>query len=270
MIIDTHAHLDVKEFDHDRNETIERTNTLGVKKIVTVGVDLESSEKALSLAQKYESVFAAVGIQPEEVDRYIDDNLKLKTDTRNRLENLCKRKKAVAIGECGLDYKLIKNSNISGEEVKKEKQREVFRMNLGLAILTDLPIVVHNREADEDTLREIRRYKETKRLRGVIHCFTGDLKFAEEFLNLGFYISFSGIITFLSSEKLRGVVKEIPLDKILTETDSPFLAPQAYRGQRNEPAYVIEVVKKIAEIKNLKFEEVCLTTSENAQRLFRI
>jgi len=286
MIIETHTHLDMKEFDDDRSEIIERVGTLGVNKIITVGVDLESSEKALAFAQKYESVFAAVGIQPEEVDRYFTEasynhesihDFKLRVDISQKLDVLARHKKVVAIGECGLDYHNLKkefpSAALGGDsflEIQREKQKDIFRRQLGLAVLLDLPVIIHNREADEDTLLEIQRYRETKRLRGVIHCFTGDLKFAKEFLNLGFYISFSGIITFLSSEKLREVVKEIPLDKTLTETDSPFLAPQAYRGQRNEPAYVIEVVKKIAEIKNLKFEEVCLTTSENAQRLFRI
>lgn len=270
MIIDSHAHLDMKDFDKDREEVIEEASKAGIEKIITVGVDIESSQKAVELSQKYGSVFAAVGIQPEETNRYIDDDLKLKTDTRNRLENLCQRKKIVAIGECGLDYRLIKGSSTSEEEIKKEKQKEILRMNLGLAILMNLPVIVHNREADEDTIREIRRYKETKRLRGVIHCFTGSLEFAKKIIDLGFLLSFTGIITYPNAQELQKVVKEIPLDKIMVETDAPFLAPQSYRGRRNEPAYVMEVIKQLAEIKKIKFEELCLATSENAQRLFRI
>lgn len=286
MIIDTHCHLDLEEFDKDREEVIERALKIGSEKIITVGVDILSSQKAVELSQKYRSVFAAVGIQPEEIDKYIEEtpcnhesipDYKLNIDVNKKLTALAKSKRVVAIGEIGLDYRWLKKGSASAAlekdsplEVQKEKQKDIFRRQLGLAVLMDLPVIVHNREADEDTLREIRRYKETKRLRGVIHCFTGSLEFAKKIIDAGFLLSFTGIITYPNAQELQKVVKEIPLDKIMVETDAPFLAPQAYRGRRNEPSFILEVTKKVAEIKNLNFEEICFNTSENAQRLFRI
>lgn len=281
MIIDTHAHLDMKEFNSDRDEVIKRALEAGVEKIITVGVDLASSQKAVELSRKYGSVYAAVGIQPEEVDQYFDEN-KLKMDVRVELEKLARNKparrrggKVVALGECGLDYYHLQKESPSEEgnsliKTEKEKQKGIFRRQLGLAVLLDLPVIVHNREADEDVMGEILRYKETKKLRGVFHCFTGPLDFARKIFDLGFLISFTGLITYPKNEELRKVVKEIPLDKMMVETDAPFLAPQSHRGQRNEPSFVVEVVKQIALIKGIDIEKVAEITTQNAQNLFRI
>lgn len=276
MIIDTHTHLDMKEFEPDRDEVIKRALASDVSKIITVGVDLESSKNAVELSQKYPEVYAAVGIQPEEVDKYIDDELKLKTDFRHNLEELARNLKVVAIGECGLDHKYTREKYTSTreQELEYEKQKEIFRRQLGLAVTLDLPVIVHCREAEEDIITEVTRYKDTKKLRGVIHCFTvppnGGKPFARKVLNAGFYISFSGIITFPNAKDLREVAKEIPLDRILVETDSPFLAPQSHRSKRNEPTFVTEVVKQIAQIKGIDEQEVLGITTQNAKNLFGV
>ena len=171
-----------------------------------------------------------------------------------------------------MDYKYIKEKSpyakASGD--LRQKQIEIFRRQLGLAVMLDLPVIDHCREAEEDIVSEMSRYKETKKLRGVIHCFTGTLNFAEEVLGLKFYISFSGIITFPSAKDLREVAKEIPLDRILVETDSPLIAPQSHRGERNEPSYVLEVVKTIGQIRNLPPETVSDITTKNAGTIFNL
>lgn len=285
MIIDTHAHLDMKEFGPDRDEVIKRAVKAGVTKIITVGVYVESSKKAVELSQKYPEVYAAVGIQPEEVYKYFVESscyhesihdCKPSANINRELTTLARNKKVVAIGEIGLDYKFARNKVIgnkeirSTEEVERGKQKEIFRRQLGLAVTLDLPVIVHCREAEEDVITEIVRYKDTKKLRGVIHCFTGTEPFARKVLECGFYISFSGIITFPSAKDLREVAKEVPLDRILAETDSPLIAPQSHRGERNEPVFVIEVVKEIAKIKGIDQQEVSKITTQNAKNLFRI
>lgn len=282
MVIDTHAHLDLGPFDRDRDEVIRRARAAGVELIINPGVDLKSSQKAAALSQKYQTVYAAVGIQPEEVDQYFEDEpdpkffnpRQIKIDVRVELEKLAKNKKVVAVGECGLDYKYIRDKVKSDKEelisLEKEKQKDIFRRQLGTAVLLDLPVVVHCREAEADVMSEILRYKETKKLRGVFHCFTGTVSFARMVLEAGFYISFTGIVTYPNAQDLRKVVAEIPLGKILVETDSPFLSPQFHRGQRNEPSFVPAVVEEIAQIKKLTADEVSLVTTENSRRLFRI
>ncbi len=282
MIIDTHTHLDMREFNSDRDDVIKRAGESGVEKIVTVGVDLAGSKQAAELSQKYDGVYAAVGIQPEEIDQYFEESpdpkflnpRKIKIDVRLELEKLAQNKKVMAIGECGLDYKFIREKVKGNIEelinLEKEKQKDIFRRQIGLAVLLDLPLIIHNREADEDVMDEILRYKDTKKLRGVFHCFTETLEFAKKTFDLGFMISFTGIITYPNAKELREVVRSISLEKIMVETDSPFLAPQSRRGQRNEPAFVVEIVKAIAKIRGLSFEQVAATTSQNARRLFRL
>lgn len=296
MIIDTHAHLDSEEFEPDRPEVLARAQAANIQTIINPGIDLASSRAAIEIAQKYQNVYAAVGIQPEEIDKYFDEEeigrtepqggerpapdrifglgAGVKIDVRTELESLAKNKRVVAVGECGLDYKSIREKlKINNEaliKLEKEKQKDIFRRQLGTAILLDLPVIVHNREADEDIINEISRYRETKKLRGVFHCFTGSQELSKTILDLGFMISFTGIITYPNAKELRRIIKEIPLEKMLVETDAPLLAPQARRGERNEPAFVTEVIKTIAEIKNLTFEEIAQQTSQNAKRLFKI
>lgn len=282
MIIDSHCHLDLKDFNPDRDEVINRAESCDVEIIINPGIDLESSRRAIELSQKYSGVYAAVGIQPEEVNQYFETEpdpkflnpAKIKIDVRTELTRLAQNGKVVAIGECGLDYKYIsskfgvQSSEKSG--IEKEKQKDVFRRQLGTAVLLDLPVIIHNREADEDILAEIQRYTETKKLRGVFHCFTGTEPFARKILEHDFLISFTGLITYPKNDELRKVIKELPLEKIMVETDAPFLAPQNHRGDRNEPAFVTEVVKTIAEIKSLPPDEVSRITSQNTRRAFKI
>lgn len=282
MIVDSHAHLDLKDFDADRDEVIQRAGRAGVLLIVNPGIDLASSHRAVELSQKHTEVYAAVGIQPEEIDQYFEESpdpkflnpRKIKIDIRVELEKLAQNKKVVAVGECGLDYKHVREKlGIDNEELiklEKEKQKDIFRRQLGTAVLLDLPVIVHNREADEDILAEISRYQETKKLRGVFHCFTGTESFARNILASGFYVSFTGLITYPKNAGLRKVIKEIPLEKILVETDAPFLAPQSHRGARNEPSFVVEVVKQIALTKGMTVEEVSKITTQNAKELFRL
>lgn len=282
MAIDTHAHLDMKEFDADRDAVIKRAVENGVEKIIAVGIDLESSQKAVDLSKRYDEIYAAVGIQPEEVDQYFEnkpgtellDPQKIRIDVRSEIEKLSKNKKVVAIGECGIDYKHIREKlRINNEELKNlemEKQKDVFRRQLGTAVLVDLPVIIHNREAEEDIIKEILRYKDTGKLRGVFHCFTGTLEFAQRVIDLGFMISFTGLITYPKNDGLRKVIKEIPLEKMVVETDSPFLAPQPHRGERDEPFYLLEIIKEIAGIKGVNEEKVSQITTQNAKNLFRI
>jgi len=278
MIIDSHAHLDMKEFDSDRDAVIKRAIETGVEKIVSVGVDLESSHRAVELSQNYPNVYAAVGIQPEEIDQYFGGGSdstnfnpqKIRTDVRLELEKLTLNKKVVAIGECGLDYKYIREKSPSAKASGdlREKQKDIFRRQLGTAVLLDLPIIIHNREADEDVISEILRYKDTKKLRGVFHCFTGTLEFAHRIIDLGFMISFTGIITYPKNGELRKVVKEIPLDKIMVETDSPFLAPD--RKFPNEPARISFIAEFIANIIKVSKNDLAKITTGNAKKLFNI
>ena len=270
MIVDTHTHLDMKEFETDREEVIKRAVDTSVTKMITVGVDLESSKKAVALSQKYPEVYAAVGIQPEEIDKYMDDELKLKSDFRRDLEELAANGKVIAIGEIGLDYKYIKEKSpyakASGD--LRQKQIEIFRRQLGLAVMLDLPVIVHCREAEEDIVSEMSRYKETKKLRGVIHCFTGTLEEAQQYIDLGFYIGINGIIFKFNIDE---VIKKTSLDKILVETDCPYLTPPAEgKDKRNEPIFIKHVIQKIVDLKGISFQEVADKTTENARKLFKI
>lgn len=272
MIIDTHCHLDMKEFETDRDEVVKRATENGVSLMINPGVDLESSQKAIILSQRYESVFTAVGVQPEEVDQYFGGEEPV--DIRHPLERLSHHPKVVAIGECGLDYKYAKTKFQSQGtdlvEREKERQKDIFRRQLGAAVLLDLPLIIHNREADEDILKELSQYVPTKRLRGIFHCFTGTTELAQKVFELGFLVSFTGIITYPNSSTLRETIKGLPLEKIMVETDAPFLAPQSRRGQRNEPTFVKEVVQMIAQIKGTDVAQIENQTSQNAQELFHL
>jgi TatD DNase family protein len=261
MIIDTHAHLNFKAFDRDYKQVIQRAFAAGVVSIINVGSDLKTSPKAISIAEEYKKgVYAAVSIHPIHVGEIRDLRVEIE-----KLRKLAYNSKVVAIGETGLDYFKLK---IKNEKLKIEKQKELFKAQLKLAKELNLPVIIHSRDAYEDTLGILT--EEGKGLKGVIHCFLGNLQQAEQFLNLGFYISFIGMITFPKKEEVHEAIYGIPLHKIMVETDCPFAAPLPYRGQRNEPAYVVEVAKKIAEIKGVSFEEIAKATTENAKKLFKI
>ncbi len=254
MLIDTHAHLDDARFDGDRDAMIARAREAGVEHLVTIGCDLTTSRAAVELADRYPFVYATVGVHPHEAkqigDSWYDD-----------LRRLAQHKKVVAYGEIGLDY----HYNHSPPKL----QRERFREQIVLARELRLPIVVHTREAQDDTIA-ILKEENAADVGGVFHCFSGDARLAKDALDLGFLLSFSGVITFQNATMLRDIVKTVPMDRILVETDSPYLTPAPHRGTRNEPAHVRLVAEKIAAIQGMTADQVAELTSQNARRVFKI
>jgi len=255
MLIDTHAHLDDRRFNRDRDRVIERAKKEGITTIIHIGFDKESSLNACSMAEKYEDIYAAVGVHPHDAKDASDDVLEL-------IYNLAKtKKKVVAVGEIGLDY----YRDLSPRDV----QKRVFSHQIALAKELDLPIVVHDRDAHGDVLK-ILKEERAGRVGGILHCFSGSREMAEECIKMGFYISFAGPITYSNARRLVEVARYVPLDRFLIETDCPYLTPEPYRGKRNEPAYVKLVAQKAAEIKGITFEELAKITTANAKEVFRI
>ncbi len=258
MYIDSHAHLEGREFDPDREAVIQRAIEAGVEIIVCVGdgeVAADSHAAAFRIAEQYPFIYTTVGVHPHEA-RLLDDNLYAK------LMDLSQHPKVIAWGEIGLDYHY--------DNSPRDVQREAFRKQLRMARERGLPVSIHTREAEADTLAILGDEWKGSGLGGVIHCFTGTRAFAEAAVELGFYISFSGVITFKKVEALRETARSIPVDRILIETDSPFLAPIPYRGRRNEPAYVIETARVIGDLRGIESGELGRQTSENFKRLFAI
>lgn len=250
MMIDSHAHLEMPEFDADRAQVIERARQVGICRIVTVGTNLELSRKALALARQYDFVYATVGTHPHDTER-------ANQKTLEELKILAKEPKVVAWGEIGLDY----FRNLSS----KAKQVEMFDKQLSLARELELPVVIHSRDAHEETLSMIRA---SGVRRGVFHCFSGDWALARRCIDLGFYISIPGVVTFSKAKMMQDVVRQIPLESLLLETDCPYLAPTPHRGTRNEPSYLTHTAKKVAEIKGMDWEEAARATVANTQKLF--
>ncbi|MCX5846876.1 MAG: TatD family hydrolase [Deltaproteobacteria bacterium] len=253
MLADSHAHLEMNDFDRDRDEVIRRAENAGVDLIITVGTTLDDCRKAVSIANKYKNVYAAIGIHPHEV-KDIDET------TYETLKKLAKMDKVVAFGEIGLDF----FRNLSPRDVQIRR----FGEQLELASEIGLPIIIHDRDAHQETLEMLGGWK--GKHRGVVHCFSGNYKMAEKCLEMGFFISIPGAITFGKSEKLRDVVRNIPVTDILVETDAPYLTPHPNRGKRNEPAYVIHTARKVAEIKGLSLEELASVTYQNTRNVFGI
>ncbi|MFA6190534.1 MAG: TatD family hydrolase [Candidatus Staskawiczbacteria bacterium] len=271
MIIDTHSHLNFKAYDADRAEVIKRTKEAGVV-CINVGTKYETSKHAVELAEKNEDMYAAIGLHPIHIKT---DLMKLRMDLdeggfaplgeefdAERYKELAKSKKVVAIGEVGLDY-YYKPKGTAKKEKFKQLQKEIFFKQLQMAGELNLPVIVHCRVAYGDAHEMLN----SQNLQGVIHSFTGTIEEAKKFLDLGFYIGVNGIIFKLSLDE---VVKSIPLDKIVVETDCPYLTPPQAGAERNEPIFVKHVIQKIAELKGLSFEEVAQATTANAQKLFKI
>jgi len=250
MLIDSHAHLEMKEFDSDRWEVIERARQAGIDCIVTVGTNLNLSRKALSIACQYENIYATVGVHPHDVSAVCDK-------TFDDLKVLAEDPKVVAYGEIGLDY----FRNLS----PREKQIEMFGRQLELAAELKLPVIIHDRDAHEETLSLI---KSSGVRHGVFHCFSGDWAMARQCIDLGFYISVPGVVTFDKSKVLQEVVRQAPIDSILLETDCPYLAPVPHRGKRNEPSFIVHTAKKVAGIKGMTWEDVAQTAARNTRKLF--
>jgi TatD DNase family protein len=254
MLIDSHAHLGMPQFDRDRYEVIRRAIDAEVDFIFTVGTDIRDCRRAIEIARGNERVFAIIGIHPHNAK---DINEGTFTDLRV----LSQDERVKAIGEIGLDF----FRKLSPKDVQMVR----FRQQIDLAKELDLPIVVHARDAQKEVLT-ILREEEAGEIGGVFHCFSGDYDMARSCMDLGFSLSIPGTITFKNSSELREVIKRIPLDRILVETDCPFLTPMPFRGKRNEPAYVKITALKLAEVKGLPFDEVARITSKNAKRVFRL
>ena len=256
MLIDSHAHIQGKEYAGEAADVIARAREAGVERIIAVGGagDMSSNTEAVALAKAFPNVYATVGMHPHDAKDVGEDELQ-------KLRDLAANEKVVALGETGLDYYY----NHSPRDV----QRRVFAQFIHMACETGLPIVVHERDAAQETA-DLLRGESGGRLFGVIHCFTGSYDAARAYLDLGFYLSFTGIITFKNAEPLREVVRKVPLERMLVETDSPYLTPVPHRGRRNEPAYVRLVAETVAKLKAIPLEEVALATTRNVCDLFKI
>jgi len=254
--IDTHCHLDMAAFDDDLTDVLARATAAQVTSIVTIGIDPDSSRRAIDLAQNYSPIFATIGIHPHDVQHSGEKECRL-------LENLYAdyHDYVVGFGEIGLDY-------VKGYS-EPALQRSHFRRQLDLADDLKLPVIIHNRQADDDTLALLRQAKPLVH-GGIMHCFAGDLAFAEKILDLGLLISIPGIITFKNALTLQEVALRIPLSSMVLETDGPFLAPAPYRGRRNEPAYLQYTARKVAELRDLDLQTVAAVTTENARKLFKL
>jgi TatD DNase family protein len=259
-LIDTHAHLDFSQFDDDREEVIQRALEAGVAQIITIGVDLESSRAAIALAERYPYIYATVGMHPH-------DAVKLTPQALAELRELARHPRVVAVGEIGLDF----YRNLS----PPDDQRRAFETQLALAREVGKPVVIHDREAHVEIMATLRRWvadqptQANQRPVGVLHCFSGGPEMAWEAVDLGFYISLAGPVTFLNARQPVEVARQVPLGNLLVETDAPFLSPHPFRGRRNEPARVRLVAQRVAEIKGLPLEEVAHATTANAQRVFQ-
>ncbi len=253
MLFDTHAHLCAEQFDTDREQTLRRTLDAGVCLYMEAGTSVDDSRRAIELAQTHEGIVCAVGIHPHDAkeapEQYIVE-----------LEALLGLPKCVAVGEIGLDY----HYDFSPRDV----QKRIFDAQLALAAKLAMPVIIHDREAHKDIFDMLFAYK--GKLTGVMHCYSGSVDYAKKYLDMGFYLSFGGPLTFKNAKTPVEVAQFVPLDRILLETDSPYLTPVPFRGHRNEPMYVKYVVEALAKIKNIPFEKAAEATTENGKRLFRI
>ncbi|AWZ49386.1 hydrolase TatD [Clostridiaceae bacterium 14S0207] len=254
MIFDSHAHYDDESFNSDRYSLIEGLhNEKGIVGILNCGVSLETSKTSVQLAEKYDFIYAAIGVHPEEAEEFNEDIV-------NELKILAKNDKVKAIGEIGLDYYWDENPS-------KEVQKKVFIKQMELAKELNLPVVIHDRDAHGDTLEIIKMFPEVK---GVVHCFSGSVEFARECLKADYYIGITGVVTFKNAKKIIDVVKEVPMDKLLVETDCPYMTPVPFRGKRNQSNYIEYVIEKIAEIKEMQKDEVANITIQNAKKFLKI
>lgn len=254
--VDTHCHLNDEKFSEDLEEIYTRAKNFGVTKIINFGSTLEDSAQVVELAKKFSGMFAGVGIHPEEIENFSED------DSIEKLFSLAKEKKVVAVGEIGLDYHWEKDFE------KRKLQQKIFIEQLELARQINFPVCIHEREAHGDTLKILK--SDGHGLRGVLHCFSGSLEMAKEVWKMGWLIGIDGPVTFKNSAKLPEIVKAAPREMILLETDAPYLAPTPNRGKRNEPSYLIDIAKKISEIRGETLEDIAEYTTQNAKNLYEI
>ena len=253
MLFDTHAHLDADAFDADRHELIASLPGQGLRLVMNPGCDEPSSLAAIELAKQYDFIYAAVGSHPDAADLVNEELIE-------HYRKLCKENpKVLAIGEIGLDYHY--------EDIPREIQKKAFRMQMQLAKELDLPVIVHEREAHEDGLAIVDEFPEVK---GVFHCYSGSAEMAKELIKRGWYIGFTGVLTFKNARKALEVAAAIPLDRIVIETDCPYMSPAPFRGQRNDPGKVYRMAERLAELRGLTVEESQRITMENGRRLYRM
>lgn len=254
MIFETHAHYDDDQFDEDRVELLNSLYENGIEKVVNIGVDVDNSKRIIELATEYDFMYVAVGVHPNEVGKLTDSDIE-------ELKTLTSNDKVVAIGEIGLDYYY--------PEPPKDIQKRWFEAQIELAKDVHLPMVIHSREAAKDTV-DIMKATHAKEAGGVVHCYSYTKEFAREFLDMDFYFGVGGVVTFKNAKKLKEAVEYIPMDKILLETDSPYLAPDPYRGKRNSSLYIPYIAQAIADIKHISVEEVIDITCENAKKMYKV
>ncbi|EOU1703461.1 TatD family hydrolase [Clostridium perfringens] len=252
-IFDTHAHYDSDSFDEDRENVIKELKENGVIGVLNCGSDLYGLRKSVELAKEFDMFYAAVGIHPENADEFNEDVVK-------EIKEFVKNEKVKAIGEIGLDYYWEENP-------PREVQKEVFRAQMKLADELNLPVVIHDRDAHKDTLEIM---KEFPHVIGVVHCFSGSVEFAKECIKLGYYIGFTGVLTFKNAKKLVDVCREIPAERMLVETDCPFMAPVPFRGKRNKSDYIEYIIDKMSEIRGISGEEMNEVLLNNKKRLFKV
>ena len=254
LLFDTHTHLDAPQFDEDRTEVIERARQAGVHAIINIGFNRETIPTTMALAEQYDFIYAAVGWHPV-------DSIDMLPEDLQWIENLCSHNKVVAIGEIGLDY--------HWDTSPKEVQHRVFREQIRLARRLGKPVVIHNRDAHEDVVR-ILKEERAEEVGGVMHCYSGSWEMAQKCLDMNFYISFGGPVTFRNARVPKEVLSKVPMDRILIETDAPYLTPHPYRGKKNESSYVSLVAQSAAEIKGVTVEEIAAITTENGKKCFGI
>ena len=254
MLIDTHFHLDDRRYEGERDEILKRAAEAGVRVLITIGTNLEDSRWVCDTVAGSELLYGTVGHHPLYMDEWIDG-------TESEFEDLARRERIVAVGEVGLDYH-------RGTE-DAHRQHDVFRRMIQIGHRVEKPLVIHQRDAAQDCLR-IMREENAEACGGVFHCFAGDQATARAALDMGFYIAVGGVLTYKNAQDLRDVIRDVPLDRLMLETDAPWLAPQKWRGKRNEPAYMREVLYELAKVKNVEAEQVEQATTENAKKLFRL
>ncbi len=254
MLTDTHCHLDFKDFASDRQEVIKRSKAEGIGLIINVGSSIEGTLRSIEIAEKNEFIYAAAGIHPHDADNVSEADLEA-------FKKYFEREKVVAVGEIGLDY----YRNISS----KDGQKRLFTKLLKEAKARDLPVIIHNRDAHQDTLAILKDVMGGT-VKGVMHCFSGDRAFLENCLDMGLFVSFTCNLTFKNADRLREIARLAPIEMMLLETDAPFLAPQVFRGRRNEPSYVRYLAEEIARVKGLSFDQVAESTANNARKLFAL
>jgi TatD DNase family protein len=254
MLTDSHAHLEMAEFDKDRDQVLERAVKGGVARVITIGTDLRSSTESVKLAKKHDFIFSTIGCHPHEAKDCSEEDLA-------GLCRLAKDPRVVAWGEIGLDFFKLYSP--------REDQLARFEEQLDLASRFDLPVVIHDRDAHHEILSAVRRRRDSGQ-RGVIHCFSGNYPIALEFISLGFAISIPGTVTYKNAHDIQEVASRIPMDRLIVETDAPYLAPVPVRGKRNEPLFVIHTAEKVAALRGMDFQEFCRITNENTTRIFRL